>query len=395
MDDGDLELLMRDLESDRVERKASFADKDKVAEAICAFANDLPNHAKPGVLFVGLKDDGTCAGLDINDDLLLKLSDLRANGNIHPFPAMTVQKRMIGGCTVAVIVVEPSDSPPVRFRGRTMVRVGPRRAIATAEEERRLTERRRYANLPFDLRPVPFASLDDLDLFRFEREYVIAAVAPEVVAQNGRSVEQKLAALRFTTPDGQPTVAGVLVVGKDPRQFLPSAYVQFLRIEGTELGGDIKDAKEIGGDLTEILRQLDEVLRINISATVDIVGGSTEVRRADYPLAALQQLVRNAVLHRNYEGTNAPVRIYWFDDRVEILNPGGPFGQVTKLNFGRPGVTDYRNPHLAEAMKVLGFVQKFGFGIQAARKVLADNDNPPLDFAIEDAYVLATVRRRV
>jgi Ni,Fe-hydrogenase III small subunit len=48
------------------------------------------------------------------------------------------------------------------------------------------------------------------------------------------------------------------------------------------------------------------------------------------------------------------VRVYWFDDRIEIYNPGGPYGAVTVENFGRPGVTDYRNPHLADAIKVLG-----------------------------------------
>jgi len=118
-----------------------------------------------------------------------------------------------------------------------------------------------------------------------------------------------------------------------------------------------------------------------------------ELRHPDYPIAALQQLTRNAILHRNYEGTNAPVRISWFNDRIEIQNPGGPFGQVTRQNFGQEGLTDYRNPNLAAAMKDLGYVQRFGLGIQIARKELAKNGNPPLEFAIEDSRVLAIVRR--
>jgi len=78
-----------------------------------------------------------------------------------------------------------------------------------------------------------------------------------------------------------------------------------------------------------------------------------------------------APMHR-YEATNAPVRVYWFDDRIEIHNPGGPFGSVTQENFGRPGVTDYRNPNLAEALRALGFVQRFGAGIAIARRALCD-----------------------
>ena len=67
MDDAELQQLLRDLESDRVERKASISEKDKICQAICAFANDLPDHRKPGVVFVGVNDDGSCgqrAGTD-------------------------------------------------------------------------------------------------------------------------------------------------------------------------------------------------------------------------------------------------------------------------------------------------------------------------------------------
>ena len=98
-------------------------------------------------------------------------------------------------------------------------------------------------------------------------------------------------------------------------------------------------------------------------------------------------------MHRSYEGTNAPVRVTWFTDRIEIVNPGGPYGIVTTTNFGQPGVTDYRNPHLAEAMKVLGYVQRFGVGIATARKLLAENGNPPPEFDPRDTHVLVTIRR--
>jgi ATP-dependent DNA helicase RecG len=109
---------------------------------------------------------------------------------------------------------------------------------------------------------------------------------------------------------------------------------------------------------------------------------------------ALQQLIRNAVMHRTYENTNAPVRVYWFDDRIEIVNPGGPFGIVTRENFGRPGISDYRNPNLADAMKVMGFVQRFGIGLQTARAEMKRNGNPDIEFQIEPMTVLATVRRQ-
>ena len=141
--DEELARLYLDAESDRVERKESLANRDRICQAICAFANDLPGHSAAGVIFVGVRDNGQCAGLPITEQLLLTLSDMRSNGNILPFPVMSVHRKTLHGCEVAVVIVEPSDAPPVRFEGRVWIRVGPRRALATVEEERRLNERRR------------------------------------------------------------------------------------------------------------------------------------------------------------------------------------------------------------------------------------------------------------
>ncbi|NJP07554.1 MAG: transcriptional regulator [Chloroflexaceae bacterium] len=395
MEDHTLEALLHDLESDRVERKSSDANRDLIRQAICAFANDLPQHQKPGVLFIGVDDQGNCTNLPITDEMLRKLTDMR--DVIQPFPSMMVQKRTLKGCEMVVILVHPAEAPPVRFHGRVWVRVGPRRAIATSDEERRLAEKRRSKDISFDLSPVTTASAHDLDLELFQRTYLPAAVHPDIIEQNDRTIAEQLAALRLVTINEPvfPTVLGALVVGVNPRGLIAGAYVQFLRIDGTELTDPIKDQKEISGPLPKLLQTLDDLLQVHISVASDITSGFTEQRSADYPLVALQQFVRNAILHRNYQTSNAPVRITWFQDRVEILSPGGPFGQVTRQNFGQPGVTDYRNPYLAEAMKQLGFVQRFGVGIALARKQLNQNGNPPPEFIVEDEYILVIVRSKV
>ncbi|MDB9311803.1 ATP-binding protein [Spirulina sp. CS-785/01] len=394
MDEKELARLLKELESDRVERKTSPSDGKKIRQAICAFANDLPNHKKPGVLFVGVNDDGTCANLPITDQLLTNLANIRSEGKILPIPVLQVDKYVFEGCEVAVVIVQPSDAPPVRFEGRTYIRIGPTRANATPEEERRLNEKRRARDLPFDLRPLISASMADLDLDLFQREYLNSALAPDILEQNQRSLEQQLTSLRFFTPqpEAHPTNLGVLVVGKDPRQFIAGFYLQFLRFDGTELTDPIRDQKEIDGSLIDLLRYLDEVLQANISIASDMTTNPLEIKKPDYPIVALQQLIRNAIMHRSYEQTNAPVRVYWFNDRIEIKNPGGLFGQVNRENFGK-GVTDYRNPHLAEAMKNLGYVQRFGIGIATAQKQLEKNGNPPAEFLIEEANFLVIVRR--
>ncbi|NJK60027.1 MAG: transcriptional regulator [Oscillatoriales cyanobacterium SM2_1_8] len=398
MDDQELANLLKDLESDRVERKACLSSeaKTKIRQAICALANDLPNHGKPGIVFLGVNDDGTCANLPITDELLLNLANIRSEGKILPFPVLRIGKYHLDGCELAVVLVEPADAPPLRLDGRTYVRVGPTSVVASAEEERRLSEKRRFKDLPFDIRPLAVASLDDLDLNTFQREYLTSALAPEVLAENQRSLNDQLIALRFLTPEPNscPTHLGILVVGKEPRQFVPGFYIQFVRFDGRELASSIRDQKEIGGSLANLLRYTDEVLQANIATATNIETGSVEIKHPDYPIVALRQLVRNAVMHRSYEGTYAPVRIYWFEDRIEIQSPGGLFGQVNRENFGRGAVIDYRNPHLAEAMKNLGYVQRFGIGIPIAQQELEKNGNPPAEFLLENTYTWAVVRRR-
>jgi ATP-dependent DNA helicase RecG len=100
-------------------------------------------------------------------------------------------------------------------------------------------------------------------------------------------------------------------------------------------------------------------------------------KKVNYPLWALRELAMNAVMHRSYE-SNAPIYIYHFTDRIEIINPGSLYGEVRPENF--PGASDYRNPVLATAMKNLNYVNRFNFGIFNAQKQLAKNGNPPAEF---------------
>ena len=388
--DAELEALMSDMESDLIERNESAADGKKMRRNVCAFANDLPGNGKPGVVLVGVRDDGSCASLPIDDALLAGLANIRGEGDILPLPSMTVQKRVLNGCEVAVVSVAPSADTPVRYQGRVWVRVGPSVREGSAEDERLLTERRRAADLPFDLRPVGGAGLDDLDREFLRSHYLPNAIAPEVLERNTRPFEHQLRSLRLVQGE-KPTWGAILAFGLDPQAFIPGAYVQFLRIDGTEITDPIRHRKQLTGGLADVIRQLDELLDLNISVRTEVSGAPRERRRPDYPADALRQLAYNAVMHRSYEGTNTPVRIRWFSDRVEIASPGGLYGRINRDNFGT-GDTDYRNPLLAEIMANLGFAQRFGLGVPLARKALEENGNPPPEFAFEQTLVVASVR---
>jgi len=396
LDTQEIARLAGSLESFHVERKASFKPaKSDIEEAICAFANDLPGAGQSGIILIGVTDrTGQPIGLAVTDELLREITDIRSSGNILPFPVMSVYKVTLDDRDIAVIEVQPSHDPPVRLRGRVCVRVGPRKGTATRDEERVLNERRRGWDGPFDQRPIGGATLDELEMTVFEREFLPSAVTPEVLRENGRSRPEQLSALHLASPDGVPNVAGMLILGRDPTAYIPGAYVQFVRVDGTELTDPILDRKELMGPLPEVLRRLDEITDAHIRVATTVAGSTVERRAPDYPIAAMQQLLRNAVMHRNYETSNAPVQWYWFSDRIEIHNPGGLYGRTTPQNFGKPGGNDYRNPTIAGALYLLGFVQRFGMGILMARKACSDNGNPAPEFVFEAANFAVIVRTR-
>lgn len=386
-----VQKLLSGLESDRVERTVSTTNTDKFAEAICAFGNDYPGHRQPGYLIVGATDNGSPSGLTVTDELLRNLAAIRSDGNVLPPPAMTVEKVVLPAGELAVVTVQPSTVPPVRYKGRVHIRIGPRKGIANEQEERILSERRASLLTTFDAQPAPEAGLNDLTMRLFD-EYRLQTVDAEVIEANHRTTEEKLASLRcFDLRAGRPTVAGLLLFGTNPRYFLPGAYVQFLKFPGTTLTDRPDDEREISGDMRTIVETVRQKI-LAFNAVQSTAGeGFRDQPRPDYPEWALRELFHNAVIHRDYQ-SNTPIRFYWFSDRIEIQSPGGLYGEVTAATLTRRN--SYRNPVIAEAMKAMDYVNRYGYGIQRAQDLLAANANPPAEFEIDDRVFLVTLRRR-
>jgi ATP-dependent DNA helicase RecG len=393
--ENDLINLMRDLESDRVERTESIDDLEKYCIATCAFSNDFPGHKLPGYLLIGVDNKGNPKGLKITDRLLLKLGEIRASGNVLPIPALNIYKIALsdGSGEVAIVEVLPSDLPPVRYKGQVWIRVGPRRAIASEAEERRLIERRVSHARTFDLRPCLGSTVSDLAVDLFLNSYRHQAIAPDVIEANNREVTRQLAALRFfDLKHNCPTHAGILLFAKDPRAWLPGCYLQFLRLSGTRLlPEDVLVEKELQGDLLSLLRELEMVIDAQLITRPISQTTLREQAVSDYPRYALREFLMNAVMHRDYESTG-PIRFYWFSDRIEIQNPGSLYGEASPENFPRQNA--YRNPVLAEAMKTLGFVNRYGSGVERAQHALKENGNSPAKFEFDAGYFLVTLNAR-
>jgi len=356
-----------------------LTNKSKFCQAICAFSNDLPGDDKSGYLIIGAEDNGKLSGLRVDDGLLLKMTNIRTDGNILPQPVMTVERFVLEGGDLLVVEVKPSEFPPVRYRGRIWVRIGPRKSIASEAEEKILMERRISNIRTFDAMPCIGTTLADIDINLVRSEFLPKAVASEILADDKRPLEEQLASLGFfDLRYNCPTNGCIILFGGNPGRYFPGAYVQYVRFKGVDRAGEIINEHKFGNNLCHDLIKIDAFVETSVSQKRPIpISVLREETVANYPYWATRELLMNAIMHRDYE-TNAPIQFYEYDDRIEIQNPGGLYGKVSPENF--PNVSDYRNPFIAEAMKILGYVNRFSRGVYRVQKELTENGNEKAEF---------------
>lgn len=382
----ELQELLQSTETYRVERTTSTGDMDKFQEAICAFSNDLPNSKKKGYLIIGAYDNGTLSGLKVDDALLKKIAAIRSDGNILPLPVMSVERFEFPEGDLLVAEVSPSLLPPIRYRGRTFVRIGPRRDIATEAEERILMERRTAYMATFDAMPCFGATINDIATDYIRQEYLPQVIDAEVLASDKRDIKEQMAAIHlYDLTNDCPTNAALILFGKNPRHFFPGFYIQYVRFEGKSIGGTVLNEKRFQGPLYQMLPELEQfVSNAVITQRPVSVSLFREKTVINYPNNALRELLMNACMHRDYQ-SNMPVRLYQFDEHIEIMNAGGLYGEARPENF--PTVNDYRNPIVAEAMKEMKYVNMFNQGIRRVQEMLRDNNNNDADFDVSKLTV--------
>ena len=396
MTQEEIRALLNDLESDRVERTISTTNTDKFGQAICAFANDLPDHRLPGYLFLGVDDDGEVKGVNVTDELLKNVAAIRTDGNIQPQPSMTVEKVPLPEGDIVMVRVEPAIFPPVRYKGRIWIRIGPRKGVANEDDERILMEKRRVNVTSFDSSPCLNATIDDMDLQKFKHYYLPKALTDDEIEEDrkeGRTVKEQMASFGFyDTKYDCPTNAGMLFFAKNLRRFISGAYIQYVRFAGKDRAGEIMTEHEFKSNLCTTLQELDTFVETTIANRRPIPVSSTrEDPFVDYPYWATRELLMNAICHRDYT-SNGPIQFYQYDDRIEIMNHGGLYGRANEQNF--PKVNDYRNIVVAEAMKVLGFVNRHSRGVLRVQKDLKANENGEAiyDFSYQTAVMVTEMK---
>ncbi len=376
----EMQELLHSTETFRVERTTSTGDMDKFQEAICAFSNDLPNSRKNGYLILGAYDNGTLSGLKVTDALLKKIAAIRSDGNILPIPVMSVERFEFPDGDLLVAEVTPSMLPPVRYRGRTFIRIGPRRDIATEAEERILAERRTSYMATFDAMPCLAANMADVDA-NLMHKYLEDVMGKGLLESDERSIEEQLSAVgMFDTEHNCPTNAAIVLFGRKPRRFLPGLYVQYVRFKGEDVTSEVENEIQLDGNYCELLPRLESLLELSVIKKKPVfVSLLREEMVSNYPYKAIRELVLNACMHRDLQ-SNMPLRLYEFSNHLEITNAGGLYGNARPENF--PTINDYRNPLIASAMKTMGYVNMFNRGVGQVQTDLKGNGNPPAEFVV-------------
>lgn len=262
----DILQMLSDTESYNIERTEATDNMDKFCQAICAFSNDISGSCKNGYLIIGAKDNGELSGLKVDDKLLLQIANIRTDGNILPQPIMTVEKFSFDEGDVLVTEVQPSEFPPVRYRGRVWLRVGPRKSVATEAEEKILTERRLSNVHTFDAMPCLGTSIDDLDVSLIRKEFLPKAVAEDILAEDKRDIKEQLASLGlYDLRYNCPTNGAIVLFGKNSERQLPGSYIQYVRFKGKDRAGDIINEHKFSGNLCKELPKIDAFVETSIS----------------------------------------------------------------------------------------------------------------------------------
>lgn len=260
-------------------------------------------------------------------------------------------------------------------------------------DQARLRERRPENLKPFDTRLVTEATLQDLARGNLREEYESERPAnndPDAFP----SFTQWLTSQRLGAESGGrwvPNAAALLVHGISPQDAIPGAFLELARYGGTDIDSVVVTRKMVYGTVASQLVATWQWLEGNLVDEPTGERGLISGFASEYPLDVLKELVRNTIQHRQYEGTNAPVRIEWYSDRIEFTNPGSPFGRASEGEFGEH--SDYRNPLLTGLLVRLGYVERLGRGVRRVRKLMRDAGLPAPEF-VANGFTRATVRRR-
>lgn len=346
-------------QGERVAFLPARAKAVSIAETLAAMAN-----GDGGLVFVGVTRRGAPQrnmDPDALRDAIIEAGLLTTPPLIAPTPQVVESGRG------PVIVVEiPSGLPHIySLRGAYPARTGPHNRPLTTSELRRLLLDRGEAG--FEEQTMPGATLADLNERLIEAYLDRIALAPNespLQALLARGCVTYVEGARTSSPrpraeDLIPTVAGLLLFGRNPQQYLRSAEIICVRYAGADMGDEFV-RQDIQGPLVEQIRQAEAFVVGNMRRGMRI-SGMTREESAEYPIAVVREAIVNAIAHRDYSVRGEGIRLLMFADRLEVYSPGRLPGHVTLENLKDERYS--RNEAIVAVLSDLGYIERLGYGI--------------------------------
>lgn len=351
-------------ESATIEWKPSLSQINEIINTICAFLN-----TEGGKVFIGISKSGKLLGVQIGKHTIENLTN-QISQNIDPKIHPKITTKYIEDKEIIIIEVKESYDKLTLAFGRPYIRVGKSTMKMSKDEYERLILEKHIEKLQFDKEICKEAKLEDLDKKKVRTYLELREKNRNISSKIKLPLNQFLINIKAAI-NKKPTNAGILFFGKDPLKFISYAQLRLVRIKGVKIYGNILDRLDCNGTLWEMVEQAEGFIRKNIR----LLGFRTEksFRREDkfdYPIRALREAIINGLIHRDYFNL-ADVRVFIFDDRIEIVSPG-PFPK---------GVTPEKPEHrpvnriLSELMYDIGFIEKYGSGIYLEWELCLKNGN--------------------
>ena len=332
-------------ETQNVEFKSSW--HDDYLKWICGFAN-----AQGGRIYIGKDDFGNVVGVDDSKKLMEEIPNKIKNSlGITAEVNLQIEESK----QFVEIIIQPY-SVPISLRGRYYYRSGSVKQELTGSSLNEFLLKR--AGQTWDDVIEPAASFDDIDeksIKIFLRKAEEAGRLPDI---DGLTTPELLEKLRLAK-NGQLKRAAIVLFGKDPGSFYPNMFVKVGKFENDDFTIRFQETEEgnIIQVVDKVLRTLDHKFLIrNISFE-----GMNRVETLEYPVTALREMLLNALIHRNYMGSPTQIRIY--ENKMFIWNDGGLPDSLTLAQLKQSHSSHPRNPILAGACFLGGYIDSWGSGI--------------------------------
>lgn len=352
---------------------------DDMAATLVAFAN-----TDGGQLLLGVAESRTVVGVDDPDRVLRQVDNVAMNNCDPPITVIQEVLRTSQNTPVVVVNVPKGDMRPYRTnRGVYYIRITSGRRQASREELLRLFQA--TESLYYDETPLPRLSLAHLDLDAFDR-YL------EMTAQAELMLDRERLLRNWGLFSGtHPTVAGMILFGREPQRHIPYAQINAARFPGTDTSVEPFDRKDLTGRLFEVIDQAERFLHLHLNMPHTIRGFEPEPR-PELPMEALREAIVNGVAHRDYT-VRGPIRLFILDDRLEVHTPGKPPNTVDAEAM-RAGVHVVRNPRIYARLSDAGLVTRAGTGVRRIIRLVREATGKDIEITIREFETLLTIPRK-